>query len=216
MARQEVSMKGHRWFAALYDRIMAPEEKRLFGPIRRAMLEDVGGDVLEIGAGTGVNFQYYQAGVSVTAIEPDPFMLSRARERASASPARIELQQTAAEELPFPDERFDFVIGTLVLCSVKDPPRVLAEVQRVLKRGGQFRLYEHVRYRNPLGGLAQDAFSPLWQWLGAGCHPNRDTERALREAGFEVLKLERRMGLPPVPPMCLTRPHLRATVRRPA
>jgi ubiquinone/menaquinone biosynthesis C-methylase UbiE len=208
-------MNGHKWFAALYDRIMAPEEKRLFGPIRREMLKDVAGDVLEIGAGTGVNFQYYQSGANVTAVEPDPYMRSRARERASDAEAEIEFRESAAEDLPFPDARFDFVIGTLVLCSVKDPRRVLSEVRRVLKPGGQYRLYEHVRYQGRLGGLAQDAFSPLWQWIGAGCHPNRDTEQMIRETEFEVIDLERRMGFPPVPPMWFTRPHLQATVRRP-
>ena len=208
-------MKGHKWFAAIYDKMLASEEKKFLGAIRAEMLKDVTGNVLEIGAGTGVNFQYYQAGAHVTATEPDPYMLERARKRASEAKVAIELRQIAAEELPFPDASFDFVIDTLVLCSVSDPRKVLSEIKRVLKPGGQLRLYEHVRYKNPIGALSQDLISPAWQWFGAGCHPNRNTERYLREAGFELSNVRIRKELPPIPPMIFTRPHLQAVARRP-
>jgi ubiquinone/menaquinone biosynthesis C-methylase UbiE len=208
-------MKGHKWFAAIYDRMMAPEEKRFFGAIREEMLRDVDGEVLEIGAGTGVNFQYYRNGAHIVATEPDPYMLERARKRASEAPANIELRHAAAEELPFPDASFDFVIDTLVLCTVRDPRRALLEIKRVLKPGGELRLYEHVRYENPVGALSQDLISPVWQWFGAGCHPNRDTGRTLREAGLEIVSERRRKELPPVPPMIFSRPHLQVVARRP-
>lgn len=206
-------MKGHKWFAAIYDKMLASEEKKFLGAIRAEMLKDVAGNVLEIGAGTGVNFQYYQPGAHVTAIEPDPYMLQRAQKRASAAHADIELRQVAAEELPFPDASFDFVIVTLVLCTVRDPPKVLAEIKRVLKPGGELRLYEHVRYKNPIGALSQDLISPAWQWFGAGCHPNRNTERYIREAGFELSDMRIRKEVPPIPPMFFTRPHLQAIAR---
>jgi ubiquinone/menaquinone biosynthesis C-methylase UbiE len=208
-------MKGHKWFAAIYDKMLASEEKKFLGGIREEMLKDITGDVLEIGAGTGANFQYYRPGAHVTAIEPDPYMLQRAQNRASEAHTDIDLRQVAAEELPFPDASFDFVIDTLVLCSVSDPRKVLSEIKRVLKPGGELRLYEHVRYQNPIGGLIQDAVSPAWQWLGAGCHPNRNTERYLREAGFEVVSAQRLTHVPPVPPMIFVRPNLRAVARRP-
>ena len=205
-------MKGHKWFAAIYDKMLASEEKKFLGAIRAEMLKDVTGEVLEIGAGTGANFQYYPGGAHVIAIEPDPFMLERARKRAVGA-SNIELRQAAAEELPFPDASFDFVIDTLVLCSVRDPRKALAEIKRVLKPGGELRLYEHVRYQNPIGALSQDIISPVWQWFGAGCHPNRDTGRLLREAGFEVTSERIRKELPPVPPMIFARPHLQAIAR---
>ncbi|HEY8766327.1 MAG TPA: class I SAM-dependent methyltransferase [Dehalococcoidia bacterium] len=208
-------MKGHKWFAAIYDKMLASEEKKFLGVIRAEMLKDVTGNVLEIGAGTGVNFQYYQPGAHVTATEPDPYMLERAKKRASEAKVAIELRQVAAEELPFPAASFDFVIDTLVLCSVSDPRKVLSEIKRVLKLGGELRLYEHVRYKNPIGALSQDLISPAWQWFGAGCHPNRNTERYLREAGFELSDVRIRKELPPIPPMIFTRPHLQAVARRP-
>ncbi len=209
-------MKGHKWFAAIYDKMLASEEKKFLGAIRAEMLKDVTGNVLEIGAGTGANFQYYQPGADVTAIEPDPYMLERAKTRASEAKVAIELRQVAAEELPFPDASFDFVIDTLVLCSVSDPRKVLSEIKRVLKPGGELRLYEHVRYKNPIGALSQDLISPVWQWFGAGCHPNRNTERYLRDAGFQLSDVRIRKELPPIPPMIFTRPHLQAVARRPA
>jgi ubiquinone/menaquinone biosynthesis C-methylase UbiE len=208
-------MKGHKWFAAIYDRMMASEEKKFFGAIREEMLKDVTGEVLEVGAGTGANFPYYRNGAHIVATEPDPYMLERARKHAADVSANIEIYQAAAEELPFPDATFDFVIDTLVLCSVRDPRTALSEMKRVLKPGGELRLYEHVRYQNPIGAISQDIVTPVWRWFGAGCHPNRDTGRLIREAGFELTSVQMRKELPPIPPMIFSRPHLQAVARRP-
>lgn len=208
-------MKGHKWFAAIYDRMLASQEKKFLDALRAEMLSDVAGDVLEVGAGTGANFRHYKSGARVIATEPDPYMLERARKRAEGVAASIELRQTAAEKLPFADASFDFVIDTLVLCSVRDPAKVLAEIKRVLKPGGELRLYEHVRYENPIGALSQDIISPAWQRFGAGCHPNRRTEDSLRAAGFELSNVTVRKDSPPLPPMIFTRPHLQAVARLP-
>jgi ubiquinone/menaquinone biosynthesis C-methylase UbiE len=208
-------MKGHKWFASIYDRMLASEEKKFLGAVRQEMLKDLRGEILEIGAGTGANFQYYPKTAHVTATEPDPYMLERARKKAAQAEATITLQQVSAEELPFPDANFDCIIDTLVLCSVGNPRKALSEIMRVLKPGGELRLYEHVRYTNPIGALSQDIISPAWQWFGAGCHPNRDTERYVREAGFEVISSRIRKEVPPIPPMVFVRPHLQTVARRP-
>ena len=206
-------MKGHKWFAARYDRLIALQEKKYLGAVREDLLKDVGGAVLEIGAGTGANFPYYRNGARIVATEPDPYMLERARERAAEVPANIELHQVAAEDLPFPNDTFDFAVDTLVLCSVGDPALALSEIKRVLKPGGEFRMYEHVRYEQGLGAFVQDVITPIWRWFGAGCHPNRDTGRAVREAGFEIVSEHREMA--PVPRIIPSRPHLRLVARRP-
>jgi ubiquinone/menaquinone biosynthesis C-methylase UbiE len=104
----------------------------------------------------------------------------------------------------------------LVLCSVRHPRKVLAEIKRVLKPGGELRLYEHVRYKNPIGALSQDLISPAWQWFGAGCHPNRNAERYLREAGFELSDVLTKNEPSPSPLMVFTRPHWQAVAKRPA
>lgn len=206
-------VRGHRWFAALYDRLMASAERGFLRQVRQEVVGGARGRVLEIGAGTGANFPYYHDGAEVVALEPDPYMLRRARRRLRELGKRIDLQQAPAEELPFADASFDAVVATLVLCTVRDPHRALTEIRRVLKPGGEYRFFEHVRFDHPLGAFWQDLVTPLWRWLGGGCHPNRDTARAIRESGFEILELRRTNPVPPIPPMVFARPHIQGVAR---
>lgn len=109
--------------------------------------------------------------------------------RLGARLTRGEVVEAPAERLPFPDDSFDTVVCTLVLCTVDDPDRAIAEVRRVLKPGGRLLLIEHVRSHDPRIARWQDRVTPLWKRIGHGCHPNRDTAAALARAGF-VLELE--------------------------
>lgn len=187
----EAEFKGHRWFAAIFDRMSAAEERGFLGEMRRRLLADLRGDVIEIGAGTGANFAHYPGGVRVTALEPDPFMFRRAQARlAVLGRTDITLERTAAEHLPA-GPAFDFAVSTLVLCTVHDVPRSLAEIRRVLRPGGELRFIEHVRGAGLTGGV-QDFIKPVWGYFGAGCNPNRRTEQALRTAGFDVSVTTRR------------------------
>jgi len=185
--------KGHRWFAALYDRMGAREERHLGPLVRSRIAGEADGRVLEIGAGTGANFPYYPADAQVVATEPDPFMLKRARDRlAELGSSNIEVREASADALPFEDASCDHVVSTLVLCSVPKQAPALAELRRVLKSDGTFRFLEHVRNDDSrLWGTMQDAITPLWRWFGAGCHPNRETQRAMENAGFHIEWLER-------------------------
>ncbi|MEX0785704.1 MAG: class I SAM-dependent methyltransferase [Dehalococcoidia bacterium] len=188
MAEQQ----GHRWFAAMYDRMVGATERRLGPRVRPRLMGEAHGLVLEVGAGTGASFSYYPADARVTATEPDPYMLGRARARLSKlGRDDIELRQAPAEELPFDDGSFDHVVFSLVLCTVGDQPKALSEARRVLKPGGSLRFLEHVRNdESRLWGSLQDAITPVWRWVGAGCHPNRRTQRAIEEAGFQLEWLE--------------------------
>jgi ubiquinone/menaquinone biosynthesis C-methylase UbiE len=185
--------QGHRWFAAWYDRITAMSERRLGPRVRPRLMGEAHGRVLEIGAGTGASFSYYPADAQVIATEPDHYMLERARRRLEGlGRANIELRQTAGEALPFDDASFDHVVSSLVLCTVRDPSRALAEARRVLKPGGTLRFLEHVRNdESRLWGKVQDAITPAWRWASAGCHPNRRTQTAIEAAGFQFEWLER-------------------------
>lgn len=184
--------KGHRWSAALYDGFNRGTERKFISKHRAHVAGEADGRVLELGAGTGANFPYYTKAEKVIATEPDPYMLERARRRLRELDLRhIELVPHAAEELPFGDRTFDHVVSALVLCTVGDPGRCLAEAQRVLKPGGTFRFIEHVRFDSGLRGRLQDVITPVWRWFGAGCHPNRRTLDTLLEAGFEMLDLQR-------------------------
>ena len=139
----------------------------------------------------------------------------RAQRRVSESGKYIELREASAEELPFESDSFDTVVGTLVMCSVPHPQRALAEIKRVLKPGGEYRFYEHVRYESAFGAFWQDAVMPVWRWFAAGCHPNRDTVQAIRNAGFNVVELEKSKPLPPLPPMVFARPHVKGIAKSP-
>ena len=139
-------MKGHKWFAAIYDRMMASNERGFMKDVRKELAGGASGRVLEIGAGTGANFAYYPDGLEVIATEPDPYMMRKAEAKAEESKAQIELKQASAAKLPFEDASFDTVVGTLVMCSVDDQAEALAEVRRVLKPTGEYRFFEHVRY----------------------------------------------------------------------
>jgi len=183
--------------------------------VREELAGGAQGKVLEIGAGTGLNFPHYRDDVEVIATEPDPYMRQRAQRRLAESGKNIELREASAEELPFDSDSFDTVVGTLVMCSIPHPQRALAEIRRVLKAGGEYRFYEHVRYESAFGALWQDAVLPVWRWFAAGCHPNRNTVRAVKDAGFNITQLEKTNPLPPVPPMIFSRLHVKGIARRP-
>jgi ubiquinone/menaquinone biosynthesis C-methylase UbiE len=190
---------GHRWFAATYDLCTRQLERRVLGELRPFVVGEARGRVLEIGAGTGASFPYYDRGAveKLVVTEPDPFMLRRARKRVAELGLEVELHSDPAEALHFADASFDTAITTLVLCTVRDPDRSLAEIKRVLRPGGDLRFIEHVRAEGWVGAL-QDRIVPLWRWLGAGCHPNRRTLDSIA-ASFTIERLERRLVLGSVP-----------------
>ena len=183
--------RGHRWFAATYDALSRSGERRTLGKMRRELLHDLHGEVIEIGAGTGANFEHYAPDARVIALEPDPFMLKRAQRRlAVLKLPNIDLRLAPAEHLPFDAASFDAAVATLVLCTVGDAGQSLAELRRVLRPGAKLVFIEHVRARG-LGGRMQDIIQPAWTWFGAGCHPNRRTEASIRTAGFEIEQITR-------------------------
>lgn len=194
--------KGHRWFAAMFDTMnrLSGTEGKFLAKYRPHIVGEADGRVLELGAGTGASFPYYKRANHVMAIEPDPYMLERARRRLTElGLTNIEVAQHTAEDLPFEDHSFDHVVSVMVFCTVQDPRRALAEVKRVLKPAGTFRFIDHVRFDSGVKGRIQDVIAPIWRWFGAGCHPNRRTLETIVEAGFEVQELERtRLGLIPV------------------
>jgi ubiquinone/menaquinone biosynthesis C-methylase UbiE len=183
-------VKGHGWFAAVYDLATCRFESKVLRRLRAWVAGEAVGRVLEVGVGTGADFPYYPGGLSVVAVDPDPFMLARARKRARRLGRDPDFVRAAAEALPFADGSFDTVVATLVFCSVLDPDRALAEVRRVLRPGGTFRFIEHVRARGGLLAQLQDTATPVWRRVAGGCHLNRRTVEAISAAGFELVRLE--------------------------
>jgi ubiquinone/menaquinone biosynthesis C-methylase UbiE len=199
-----VSLFG-RVYARCYDRFMDRIDQAGAAEHRRRLVEEGGGEILEIGAGTGTNLRLYRAAERVVALEPDPAMRARAHDAALEARVPVEVVDGDAMALPFPDASFDTVIFSLVLCTVPDMERVLAEARRVLRPGGTLRFYEHVRAQEPRLARWQDRLERPWGWVGRGCHPNRDTAAAVDAAGFGVLSLEE-FDFPAVPQ--IVRPHV--------
>ena len=189
--------RGHRWFAFYYEFLSRGMEARGMGERRSRLLEDLRGNILEVGAGNGLNLSHYRQIDRLIALEPDPYMIQRLGPRAHQVAFPVEIVPAGAEALPFDAGIFDAVVTTLVLCSVANLATVLSEIHRVLKPGGQLRFIEHVR-AGGIGGQLQDLIAPVWSYFGAGCRPNRRTEEVIRGAGFEIGAVERfRMGLLP-------------------
>ena len=178
---------------------------------RRRLVEQATGAVLEIGAGTGRNLPLYRTATRVVALEPAPGMRARATRAAQAGQVAVEVVDGTAEDLFFPDAAFDTVVASLVLCTVPDPARALAEAHRVLRPGGTLRFYEHVRAEDPRLARWQDRLERPWGWLAGGCHPNRDVVAAITAAGFRMLELDR-FDFQIMPP--LVHPHVLGVAER--
>lgn len=176
--------------------MLARPAERWEGRYRSELCAGAAGLVLEVGAGTGMNFQHYSNVSGVVAIEPEPHMLEQAKRRAAGDPAPVVLLRAGAEELPFQDGAFDTLVCSLVLCTVGDQRKAIRECRRVLKPNGSLRFYEHVRATGGRAARWQDRLERPWGFFGGGCHPNRDTLGALVEEGFTV---RFRRFEPPVP-----------------
>ncbi len=187
--QEQATTTNHSIFAALYERASRRgPEHRFMEPLRKELIGQTHGVVLEVGAGTGLNFAIYDPKQveRVEAVEPDSAMLRYARERVKTARAPITLTQAPAEALPFADEAFDSAVATLVFCSVTDPLRGLSEVRRVLKPGGVLLLIEHVRAQGTFAQQIQNMITPVTKRMAGNCHWNRDTERNVINADFEI------------------------------
>ena len=192
-------------FAAMYDCCSRASEEAGLADIRQRLLDDAAGDVLEIGAGTGVNLSHYRASLSSLVLtEPEPAMLRRLRPKALEQAPLAEVVQAPVEDLPFEDDSFDTVVSTLVLCGVDDQARALGEVRRVLRPGGRLLFLEHVRSEDPQLARFQDRINWLNHFL-VDCDCNRQTLSAIEEQGFSVSRVER-TDLPKAPKF--TRPAI--------
>lgn len=175
-------MRGCEQVPWLYDAGMAVIERTGLGRWRAWLARDARGRVLDLGCGTGRSLPLFEHATRLVALDPCRDVLRRAARRA---PGAL-LVQARAEALPFRAGAFDVVAGGLVFCSVGDPQAGLREVRRVLAPEGALRLLEHVRSRRGWQAWLQDRLQPAWTRFTGGCHPNRETERAVAEAGFEI------------------------------
>jgi SAM-dependent methyltransferase len=208
------SAHRHRIFARIYPYISRGAEKGGAAEHRRALLADLQGRVIEVGAGHGLNFAYYPAGVAqAVAVEPEPHLRALAQAAAKDAPVSIEVKTGVAEALPAEDGEFDAAVTSLVLCSVSDQAVALSEIARALRPGGELRFYEHVISNHPTMARVQRALdATIYPPLAGGCHCARDTRAAILEAGFQI-DHEERIAFKPSP-ITPSIPHIIGTARR--
>ena len=183
-----------KWFPLIYDVAMKPLEKNRIQKVRKQLVGDADGRVLEIGSGTGLNFPYYRNATRVDAIEPNPLMSAKSIKRIRTALVPINMYIAKAEDLPFDDDTFDTVVATLVFCTIPDPAKALQEIRRVSKQGAKILLFEHVRMNSDILGKTQDVLTPLWKKAFDGCHLNRNTLELLKQSGLIITKVDSYYG----------------------
>lgn len=190
-APQTLQLKAGLSQEDLYETLMQRSEAAGMGEKRRLLVQELQGEVLEIGCGTGLMFPYYHEKATVHALEPDAGFLTLAEAKAPEVRASIRPFLGNALEIPMAANSVDHVVVGLVLCSVPHVGKVLGEVRRVLRPGGAVHLIEHIRSPEPFSGFLMNVFDPLWFALnGQGCHMNRNTPALLKVAGFDVFEKE--------------------------
>ena len=195
---------------------MAPKfEAKGAAEHRDELLAGVTGRIIEVGAGTGLNFRHYPStAVDVVAIEPEPYLRDKAEEAATNARVSVSVIDGVADRLPVESETFDVGVASLVLCSVHDQAAALAELRRVIRPGGELRFYEHIRSHSTGKARAQRAVDVLWPHMAGGCHTSRDTVGAIENAGF-VVEQARHFEFRPVLSNWPVAPHVIGLARRP-
>ncbi len=183
----------NKLFARIYDPFMAAAERKKLSAWRKRLLAPLRGNILEVGAGTGVNFPFYGPQAKVLAVDPSREMLAFAERKkaALASPASIELLACGVEDA-YLNKRIqaaslDAIVATLVLCTVPDPQGAYERFRNWLKPSGKLLILEHIHAQSAWRRSLEKAVNPLWKILAEGCHLTRDTDRLLCEAGFKPL-----------------------------
>ncbi len=195
----------HRFFAwmmyknsYIHDQAIAKYKQNIFSNLH--------GIVIELGPGTGVNLPYFSKKINWVGIEPNPFMHPYIFKKAEQLKLNIQIKCDTSDQIPFQNNSIDFVISTIVLCSVNDLFSTLKEIIRVLRPGGRFLFIEHVAANQGTSlRKIQHLVCPIWKLVGAGCHPDREIGLALKTAGFENVEYESFNASLTIP---IVRPHI--------
>lgn len=203
------------FFSRCYARVSERMEAEGMDGLREELLAAVRGTVVEVGAGNGLNFAHYPAGVTqVIAVEPEPRLRRLAIAAAGRASVAVEVRPGLATALPLADASVDAAVLCLVMCSLQDRAGALAELRRVLRRGGTLRFLEHTCADTPRLRLVQRVVdATLWPLLAGGCHTNTDPAGDIVAAGFGITAL-RRLRFPEKPPTP-TSPHVLGTAIAP-
>jgi ubiquinone/menaquinone biosynthesis C-methylase UbiE len=207
--------RSHPVFARVYEKVAEIAERRGGAEHRERLLAGLSGQVIEVGAGSGANFAHYPPTVSeVIAVEPERYLRERAQRAAAQAPVSVSVVDGGADHLPGEAESFDAGVAALVLCTVPDQQRALAELFRVIRPGGELRFYEHVvADRKWEARYQRFADATFWPHVAGGCHLARDTRTGIEQAGFVIETCDRFPFSPA--PFIPPDPHILGMARRP-
>jgi ubiquinone/menaquinone biosynthesis C-methylase UbiE len=173
--------------APLYDLLDLPFEYRRYRSLRPLLFAGMMGTILDAGVGTGRNFPFYPTGANVIGIDLSPAMLACAQQRLGQARAKVELREMDVTHLDFPDQHFDNAVATFLFCVLPDEQQTpaLAEIKRVLKPGGIFRLLEYTRPTDPFRRTITKLWEPWVHWA-YGASFDRNTEQSIPAAGLQL------------------------------
>ena len=179
-------------FANRYDSFMDGIEKDFF-ELRKELIQPLEGKILDVGSGTGVNFNHFNENTEVTAIEPSIYMLEKAKNKfPNQENIRLYNLGVNAEELNkiIQPNSLDYIVCTLVLCTVPNPNLALKNFKKWLKPKGKLIVLEHIHSHKKINRVLQNTINPIWKIVGDGCNLNRNTDILIKEAGFLLEKEE--------------------------
>lgn len=186
--------KRYDRLAPYFDLIEAPMEGFFFKNWRKRLWSEAEGyHILEVGVGTGKNFDFYPANARVTAVDFSPKMLQQAERTRARKNIEADLAWMDVQSLSYADNSFDTVVGSFVFCSVPMPVKGLKELHRVCKPGGKVVLLEHVVSAKPALADVMKRLNPL-VLRTFGANIDRDTVKNVKLSGFTSVRLHQASG----------------------
>lgn len=179
-------------FARFYDSFMRGTERGLYKK-RKALIEPLRGRILEVGSGTGINYQFYSSEAQIFALDPNKSMLTRAVQKAPENLSITYLHHRICDnevENYIKQHSLDAIVSTLVLCSVPDPEKAIERFKYWLKPNGKLIILEHIHAEKKLNQRLQNFINPAWSSFSDGCNLNRNTDVLLEQGGFSPVKAE--------------------------
>ena len=182
----------------LYDKYVCPHlinyamQMKPFRKQRKKVIPSASGRVLEIGIGSGLNFNYYnKENVSeVFAVEPDSILLEKAQQNAKINNINLNVQQLKAEELPFDNNSFDTIISTYTMCSIPGLSSAMSEINRVMKPNGKLLFSEHGKSPDMNVFKWQKRMNGIQKRIAGGCHLDVDIPNEIIKANFKLNKID--------------------------